>query len=92
MTDATKKQDELVPPILVHFRLTTSLHNHHFVEVLSKRLWQVPQEGALINLNGNPFFAHNVGWAFTDDDETAYAFVEVLKAGDFKLVLGGREY
>lgn len=58
-------------------------------------LLQVPDVGQTVNIGGNPYVVVKVGWSLPDgdmDDYPQYAYVNVLKAGNFPLRLGGRDY
>lgn len=89
------KEATMAPPIFVQFRLTTSLAYGHFVMVERRRLWQVPSVNAVVNIKNNPFRVYKVSWSIPEDEYgeyTQYAYVDVIKACEFRLCINGKEY
>lgn len=79
----------LPPPSEVTFNLVYNLQR---VQVHRRAMWQVPSVGQVVNINGDPYRVIDVGWAFTEDDPTAYAYVDLQKAADFTVTVGDRDY
>lgn len=80
--------------IHVRFDLLYSLSNNYSVTLYQQDLPQVPGVGDIVNIKGNPFRVIRVGWALGDNDDShaLYAYVDVSKAVNFELVLGGKNY
>lgn len=71
------------------FRLLTSLAKREWLLVIKQELPIAPKENDIVNINGNPYVVHRVGYAFGEGDAKQYVYVELFKAGSFKLSLGG---
>lgn len=94
------------PPIHTRFNLVWKLSDRAGVLLRRQNLWQVPEVGEIVNIGGNPYRVIHRGWALPDvtdpdtpvleggpnDGYIQYAFVEVQKASDFTVTLGGTEY
>ena len=86
------------PPIRTRFDLVWKLSNRDGVFLTLLDLWQVPRIKDIVNIEGNPYRVINVGWSLPtkeerhEDSPTQYAFVDVQKASEFKVLLGDREY
>lgn len=81
-------------PIFARFDLVHRLTDREGVMLHHTELWQVPSEGQIVNIGGNPYRVFEVDWSIPDEPNpfAQYAYVKVQKASDFVVQLGGREY
>jgi hypothetical protein len=74
------------------FRLISNLSNGNNVFLEKADMTSIPKPAEIINLKGNPFIVHNVSYAINEETKKDYYYVDVFKAGSFKLKIGGRSY
>lgn len=77
------------PPIDARFDLVTRLTDMSGATIHRCGLWQVPDVGQIVSIEGNPYRVISIGWALPSmaesdpDDAVQYAYVKVQKASDF---------
>ena len=74
------------------FRLLYNLANRHEVALLAMEMPQVPSEGQIVNIEGNPYRVVAVAWSVLANNDQTYVYINVQKASDFTVIIGGHEY
>ena len=76
----------------VKYELITNLtYNYkvYLAEIVSN---YSPAIGSIVNINGDPYIVYKVYAAIVEDGNTTYLYVNVFKAGNFTVKIGGRIY
>jgi hypothetical protein len=74
------------------FRLIDSLSEGSWVFISKIESNATFSENEIVNINGNPYVIHKIGSSFNDEDNCVYTYVDVFKAGCYKLKLNGNEF
>lgn len=71
---------------VTEYRLITSLSNMYWRGLGMIKNSPTPSPGQIVNIDGNPFIVYEIGHALNTTNESGtYSYVNVFKAGDFKL-------
>ena len=77
--------------IIVRFELLYRLSPRAVVLLHRMPMPQVPAEGQVITIRSDPYRVTAVSWAI-DASDAIFAYVDVQKASDFTVTIGGVEY
>lgn len=67
--------------IITEFRLIKSLYNRDKDEFIVRlELPETPNNGEIVNINGEPYIVQSKGWAFSDECTNHYCYIDLISS------------